>query len=525
METLFNEFTEDIHNHFQDIAEKDIDRLFQKAQQEVFNRINQLAEFEQIDKDLIFQDERMMREINDSIRNLTLSYIQFEHDQLQYADQYENIFEFVERENLSDTFFEQSVTEGHPFHPMTKTKLGFNINDVIQYSPEFRNSVKIIPVLCESDLVQEVQLNETHQIDKFEQKIINYCHQHELNYDDYSILFIHEWQFEHFMVPHFKNLLDRQQIIPLYDLAIESSPLLSFRTLDSEELDCIVKTAVNVQATSAVRNVSPASIKNGLILSEVVERVYRIRGYNNSFIQQDLAGGYLNALDEHANKCSFMLRARLPQHEGSHNLVCGSLITRSFITNKHILIECIETIMKTQEMTFERAASLFLTEYAHNLLEATYKLILEEGISLEAHMQNSTTVIKNGLPIAIYVRDFGGVRLFDKGIDIDASTGLITEDFADLLSVFSHAVLYNHLFQLIQVLEAYGYDAQEGYDIIQKIITSYHESHTPEINILEQPTFKIKSLLKMRIYAEGYDYQYTEINNPLYMEVTEDELD
>lgn len=518
LEIVFNEHIQDIRNYFQDFSEEDIETLYKKAHEEVMGRINQLAEFEHIDQDAIFKDERLMNEIQDSIRNLTLSYIQFEQDHQQYADQFDNIFEFVEKHHLSDVFFEQSVTEGHPFHPMTKTKLGFDINHVLKYSPEFRQSVKIIPVLCDTSFADEIQMTQSIELDHFKQKVYAYCHAQQIPFENYTLLFIHEWQLEHFMLEQFEEFFTHQFMIPLYDLAVESNPLLSFRTLDAEELNCIVKTAVNVQATSAVRNVSPASIRNGIALSEFVERIYRTNGYDNSYIQKDLAGGYVNIHKEHANKCSYMLRQRIPHDSDSHHLVCGSLITKSFITKKHILIECIETIMKSQKMTFESATKLFLTEYTHNLLEATYRLILEEGISLEAHMQNSTVEIKDGMPISIHVRDFGGVRLFDRNINVDASTGLITESFEDLLSVFSHAVLYNHLFQIVQVLETYGYKQGEGYIIIRNTIAEHHEHCAPDINILEQPTFNIKSLLKMRIFSEGYDYQYTKINNPLYVE-------
>ena len=127
-------------------------------------------------------------------------------------------------------------------------------------------------------------------------------------------------------------------------------------------------------------------------------------------------------------------------------------------------------------------------------------------------------IIKDGLPTSIYVRDFGGVRLYDQGINIDDSTGLLTENPQDLMSVFTHSVLYNHLFQLIYALEAHGYDAHKGYNIIKDIIASYHINLTPEINLLNERTLRIKSLLKMRIYGAGYEYQYTTINNPLYSE-------
>lgn len=518
LEIVYNEQIQEIRQYFQDFSEEDITTLYQKAYREITRRFDQLSSFEDIGQDVIYDDERLVHEIQDSIRNLTLSYIQFERDHQQHGHSYQNIFEFVEQENITDVFFEQSVTEGHPFHPMTKTKLGFSIDDVIKFSPEFRQTVNVIPLLCNKDFIDEINIYQSPALETFRKKVDTYCKEYGIKFENYALLFIHEWQLKHFLLPQFETCFEQQFMIPLHDLAVESSPLLSFRTLEARELNCIVKTAVNAQATSAVRNVSPASIRNGIILSDVVERIYRSNGYDNSYIQKDLAGSYLNINQSHANKCSFMLRSLIPEQKASHQLVCASLITDSFVTRKPILIECIETIMQTQDMSFDSATQLFLTEYTHNLLEATYRLLLEEGISLEAHMQNSTVIIKDGMPLSIYIRDFGGVRLYERNIDIDDSTGLITDSFEDLLSVFSHAVLYNHLFQLIQVLVAYGYDSTKGYQIIRNMIADHHVNSAPDINILEQPTFKIKSLLKMRIYAEGYDYQYTNINNPLYME-------
>ncbi|WP_323703738.1 IucA/IucC family protein [Mammaliicoccus sp. Dog046] len=528
MVTVPGKYIHDIRKQFPNITEADVSRLYEKAYKEIYRRIVELSEIEHIDCASILQASHMMNEINDSILNLTLSYIQFEQDHQTYSGQYQHIFDFVEQEQLPDTFFEQSVTEGHPFHPMTKTKLGFSVNDVIQYSPEFRNLVKVIPILCDYSLVQNIHSeNDIHKphLEQINKQAKAYCESHDLQFESYELLFIHEWQFEHFMYPQFKSLFDQQRLIPLHHLAVESHPLLSFRTLDVDAFDCIIKTAVNVQATSAVRNVSPASINNGIRLSHFVEDIYRNKSYNNSYIQKDLSGSYLNIDNAHANKCSYMLRARIPQSEDSHQLVCGSLITTSFISQQPILIECIEIIMSKEGLSFEEAATQFLTAYAEQLLSSTYRLMLEEGISLEGHMQNSTVIIKDGMPEAFYMRDFGGVRLFDTDVDIDTSTGLLTEDFADLLSVFSHAVLYNHLFQLIRVLDQHGFDADKGYEIVRHVIASYHEQITPEINILEQPTFRIKSLLKMRIQAEGYDYQYSEIKNPLYKEVHTYELD
>lgn len=520
---------QDIQSHYQYLSNEAIQSLYEKAQKEIFHRIEQLSSFENIDIELLYDDERLMNEIRNSIRNLTLSYIQFERDAYHYANKYDDIFDFVSREQLNNTFFEQSVTEGHPFHPMTKTKLGFNLHEVLNYSPEFRNAVKIIPVLCETRLVNIFKREDTSQIDALKQKVKKYCLANGISFEQYEILLLHEWQVTHFLNTNYAELLNNNQVIPLYELAIDGNPLLSFRTLDVESLKCVVKTAVNVQATSAVRNVSPTSIHNGITLSHLVETIYKNNNYRNCFIQKDLSGGYLNYRQEDANKCSYIIREKIPKKSHTHNVVCASLITTSFITNKPIIVECIEQIMQQHQLSFSDATTQFMKRYSEILLEATYRLLTEEHISLEAHMQNSTVVLENGFPKAIYIRDFGGVRLFDRDSDdsddIDNTTGLLTDDFSDLISVFTHSVLYNHLFQLIAILENYGYHASLAYNIIRNIISDYNVHTNPMLNILNQPTFKIKALLKMRIYSEGYDYQYTEIKNPLFSEAKLNELD
>ncbi|WP_249663554.1 IucA/IucC family protein [Staphylococcus pettenkoferi] len=522
MKLTWNAQLSDIHKHFLKVTEEQLNQAEMEAQQEVQQRVRQLADFEQLDLAQLESDERIQAELANSEQNLTLSYLQYQQDRERYSPHYKDIFDFVQGEGLDDTFFEQSVTEGHPFHPMTKTKLGFNSEQVVTFSPEFRQQAQIIPVLCASELV--TQIHPTHSTISPEymewlDQLQNELSMQNIDISRYEMLFLHEWQLEHFVKQQYPELLQQEQLIPLYQYAISARPLLSFRTLDVPQFNAIVKTAVNVQATSAVRNVSPASIRNGIALSEVVAQIYAKGDYHRSAIQRDLAGAFLNINAEHANKVSYLLRERLPettQAPQTHHLVCASLITKSFITDQHILIECIERLMERQDLSFETATTQFLEQYTAVILEATYRLLLEEEISLEAHMQNSTIEIQDCLPTKIYVRDFGGVRLFDREVDIDGSTGLIADDFDELLAVFSHSVLYNHLFQLIRVLEQYGYEPSIGYYIIREQLRKYNDRYQPQIDLLQQPTFRIKSLLKMRIYEDGYDYQHTYVNNPLY---------
>lgn len=151
-------------------------------------------------------------------------------------------------------------------------------------------------MLCASELVTHI--HPTHstispEYTQWSEQLQNELSTQNINISRYEILFLHEWQLEHFVKQQYPELLQQEQLVPLYQHAISARPLLSFRTLDVPQFNAIVKTAVNVQATSAVRNVSPASIRNGIALSEAVAQIYTKGDYHRSAIQKDVAGAFL----------------------------------------------------------------------------------------------------------------------------------------------------------------------------------------------------------------------------------------
>lgn len=493
--------------YFDGLSKDELIKYYHLAHKEINERVSQCIQVETIETQNF---DVIQEEIDQSIQNLTLSLIQYDLDKQNYLSKYKNIFEFAHFYDVNDTIYEQSVTLGHPFHPMTKTKLGLSTDEVICYAPEFRNSVKIIPLICEASNVETI--GEYVLPENYTEQLRDIASKLEINHP--AFVFVHEWQMNHYIKQHNSDLLINGVCIPIYQLAVEAHPLLSFRTLYVPEFNCVIKTAVNAQATSAVRNVSQASIQNGITLSKYVSEIYK--EYDGCFIQQDKAGMSLCSA-EHNNKISCMIRETIPRRENQDVLVCASLITKSFITDQPIIHEAIDLISDKQQISQEEAIKLFFTKYVKLLIEATYRLMLEHHISLEAHMQNSSVVLEDGMPVAIYIRDFGGVRLSNKEIDIDCSTGLYTESFEALLAVFTHAVLYNHLFQMIETLQIS--DKRALYQVIYKEIESINNNFKPKVNVLKAPVLKVKSLLKMRLYGDSYDYRYSSINNPLFSEV------
>ena len=68
----------------------------------------------------------------------------FETDQKKSNDPY-NVFLKSPKHIINSSLeFEQSVFIGHPYHPCAKTKIGFSIEDILNYSPEFSPRVSVI---------------------------------------------------------------------------------------------------------------------------------------------------------------------------------------------------------------------------------------------------------------------------------------------------------------------------------------------------------------------------------------------
>lgn len=503
-----SEYKVEALKYFSDVSESKYHDLFEAAEADICNRVMSCEQLEQIENTNTW--EVLHEELEQSVQNLALSLLQYHVDHHHYFGRYNNIFEFVNAFKMKDYFFEQSVTLGHATHPMTKTKLGLTPKDVLRYAPEFRNDVEVIPVLCRR--AQVVTNGESVLSKSFTEQLHAYMKVHHLNKDEFDLIWMHEWQYEHYLKQHQESLIDTGIVVPLPSLKVSGKPLLSFRTLYVPAFDCVIKTAVNAQATSAVRNVSMASVKNGILLSDYVSNIFE-RDYPNCFIQRDLGGASLN-IEPHQNKLSCIYRESIPVESDQYAMVAASLITKSFITDQLIILEAIEMIMAHQDIDFETAALKFFEGYTSLLIDATYRLMIEHQISLEAHMQNTSIVLEQGMPVSIYIRDFGGVRIKNQSIPVDNTTGLLTDSFKDLLNVFTHAVLYNHLFLIIDVLGEH-IDRTEMYEVIRANIQLINRLMRPEIDVLQMDRLPIKSLLKMRLYDDGYSYQYATIPNPL----------
>jgi siderophore synthetase component len=468
--------------------------------------------------------------------------------------------EWVEQQAEQDpsfsplSFYEQWVIDGHTLHPCSKTKFGLDPADVIAYSPEWgaqpglklaavRKSCCYVTAL--DDQVPSQWLAEEYPDElKLAQRQLR---EKLLRPEEYEWVIVHPWQFEHTIPALFSDEMNRQDIVLIEEGDIPASALVSFRTFappaSAEKKRHHIKTAVNIQMTSAVRTVSPQSTINGPALSRVLARVQKREPALASYFAmiEDRMGAYFqlaNAKDDRSRQLAFILRENPESRteKGEISLPGAALLAQSPLSEKPIMLELIERFMKASAVTcLSEGAEKFMAEYVRICAGGFLTLLCRYGISLEGHLQNSVAVFRDGMPVKLVVRDYGGVRIFKERLlarqfereETSFEPPLETEDVEEARRVLSHAVFQNHIGELISCLvREWAVEEKRLWNAVgssfQEIFEQLKEDDSIKEAVMEDEAYffgesmDLKALMSMRLYDEAASYEFVKIANPLY---------
>ena len=101
-------------------------------------------------------------------------------------------------------FYEQLVVGGHPLHPGAKLKLGLGVEDVIRHSPELGAHPEVALVAVAKRMLQGCFPGRARltgvlygEYQGLRQQVANALWEKGLDADDYGLIVVHPWQFEH----------------------------------------------------------------------------------------------------------------------------------------------------------------------------------------------------------------------------------------------------------------------------------------------------------------------------------------
>ena len=463
------------------------------------------------------------------------------HEYLQRHDKYINdserlnFFTWLEKlkknNDIDDVLYSESlIFEGHPTHPLTKTKLPLSMEEVRTYSPEFEKIINLKVMLIHNEYVNVTTILDHSQfilnevIPEYLDELHTFMNDRERLLKDYKVILVHPWQYEHTIRNKFKEWLQSHILIST-PFHVPSKATSSFRTMSLINHPYHVKLPVNVQATSAVRTVSPETTIDGPKLSQALHR--ELNQYTQLDVVLEPYGLFAKTDSDDARQLACIIREKPFIKNDGILLVTGALVNKNVVDNEITVDSYLKWI---NDDINQHTIHQFMRNYTRQLVTPLLALIQDYGIALEAHMQNTLVHLGPKYQIQFIVRDLGGSRIDIKTlsqrlkhIEVE-NKSLLADSIEEVIMKFQHAVVQNQLAELIFHFKKYEFIKEEElFNIIQEEIEVAINDTKPHADTLRKvlfgPTITVKALLKMRMKKKVKKYLNISLDNPIKREV------
>ncbi len=430
--------------------------------------------------------ERLRAEIDNSVANLAAAFAGTTgHDADQAAGQHQDGDQRQHQDEDENTghdlvFFEQSIVDGHPIHPLCRTRIGMSAAENRAYAPEFRPTIELGII----DVPEHLWITGGAGLP--------------------PRLPIHPWQRDHVLGEHPELRLTSE--------TIAARPLMSLRTVAiTGQPQWHLKTSVDVQMTSAVRIVSPAAIRNGPVMSALLADLCRdepievLAEVATGAVRDGPGGDPLRSL-------AVIQRAAPRLGPGEVAVPFAALCAPDPGTGRAFLAGFIDR----PAADFERLIALTLPPLLR---------LLHRGVALEAHGQNLLVVLRDRVPVRLAYRDMGGVRVhagrLHRYADPPVLHGdLATDNLEELRTKLFASAVSTVVNQLIATMvRLYGTDPDQLWHTVAAVIHRTYadlprEAHPDRAAILGA-TLPIKATTAMRLSTSPLEDIWAPIRNPM----------
>lgn len=457
------------------------------------------------------------------------------HDKYINASERLNFFTWLEKlkkdNDIDDVLYSESlIFEGHPTHPLTKTKLPLSMEEVRTYSPEFEKIINLKVMLIHNEYVNVTTILDHSQfilnevIPEYLDELHTFMNDRERLLKDYKVILVHPWQYEHTIRNKYKEWL-QDYILISTPFQVPSKATSSFRTMSLINHPYHVKLPVNVQATSAVRTVSPETTIDGPKLSQALHR--ELNQYTQLDVVLEPYGLFAKTDSDDARQLACIIREKPFTKDDGILLVTGALVNKNVVDNEITVDSYLKWI---NDDINQHTIHQFMRNYTRQLVTPLLALIQDYGIALEAHMQNTLVHLGPKYQIQFIVRDLGGSRIDIKTlsqklkhIEVE-NKSLLADSIEEVIMKFQHAVVQNQLAELIFHFKKYDFIKEEElFNIIQEEIEVAINDTKPHADTLRKvlfgPTITVKALLKMRMKKKVKKYLNISLDNPIKREV------
>jgi siderophore synthetase component len=412
---------------------------------------------------------------------------------------------------------EQLATDGHNLHPCGRTRLGWQVPDLLDHDLETAGTrVDFVAVRADRLVGDDVGAVLARAYPDLPPPPPGYALQP-----------VHAWQLGAVVRGRYADLLRDGSLHPL-GVGLPARPTAALRTLllppGADGRHRYLKLSLDILVTSTRRNISVASARNGPAVSTVLQRL--LADEERVLLLAEVAGAAAPIEPGRDRDLAAILRTGLDGRldAGEVPVPGGALPARSPVSGQTVLAELVDRYAATTGRGERSAAALeFLDEYARLLLPPVLRMATRYGVGLEAHLQNCVPTFVAGVPHRLALRDFAGIRLHlprlaAAGVDLRLWPGSViaTDDETVLLSKVEYTALQAHLGELVvRLVESHGLDEPAAWRRIRSIVDEvYADMPSSDHAFFTAPTVPHKALVRMRMAGDGD--LYVPVDNPLH---------
>jgi siderophore synthetase component len=411
--------------------------------------------------------------------------------------------------------YERLATEGHNLHPCGRTRLGWQVPDLLahdQESPE--TGVGFVAVRAGLHLGDDLGALLRDGYPWLPTPPAGYRLQP-----------VHAWQLATVLPDRHADLFASRDLIRIDAAALRAAPTIALRTVllepDAHGVRRYLKLSLDIQVTSTRRTISVATTRNGPAISALLRRL--LADDPRVLLLPEVAGAAVTAGGGGGRDISAIVRGGLSGAlaPGEVAIPGSALVATSPVSGHSVLSEL---LARAGLDPLE-----FLTRYARVLLPPLLRLAAA-GVGLEAHLQNSIPTFIDGVPHRMAYRDFAGLRLHLPRLAAHPAGAprlwpgsVIGTGEADVMRAkLAYTALQAHLGELVTHLVAtHGLDEAAAWRAVRRVLDEARADPADHA-FLTAPRVPHKALVRMRLADTGGSGPrdaadaYVPVNNPLH---------
>lgn len=418
---------------------------------------------------------------------------------------------------------EHFVTDGHPWHPMTRTRVGLRRAEVMRHAADLLAQANVGCLDVEAGLVRIGGDWPDQSTQWFGASPPGFVR---IPVHPTALPRLRVW---------FAEAFARGHIRPVARPALPCRSLLSLRTVALAPTQQL-KLACPMHTTSARRGVSPMSVHNGPLVSRLIADIQQRDRVTAPLVlmpEPAAAGLEPTRVGARAGELGAILRGVPPLPEGACAWVCAAIGERWPGTEELVLERA---CVGYPGGRVDRLAAL-IDDWLELLVRPALRLFCRYGIALELHTQNTLVCVADGRLLHVRVRDLGGIRISGPRLRRHVATPpsfapdsfIISDDLDEVRGKLEHSLFHAHLTSLFGVAGSLGLDEQRCWALVRRMLADCRERWQAEPDLdaqqqrelaidfeaFTQPHVRAKALLRMRLHERSSDYEYTRVDNML----------